>query len=116
VPHPRGRRRVVRGGVDLRDRDNALRLPFLDDGEVFAREAVNRLAVLVEHRDVETDDVCADPENRLLRGWLGLLLRGLRQGRRRRLLRGHRQHNRRDRSSGERDGEAEHRWRGAFSR
>ena len=113
VPHPRGRRRVVRGRVDFRDGDDALRLAFLVDGEVLAREAVNRLAVLVEHRDVETDDVRTDAENRLLRGWLGLLLGRLwRRGLRWRLLRRHRQDHGRDRRGGERDAETHHRSRG----
>jgi hypothetical protein len=42
MPHPRGRRRVVRGRVDLRDCADALWLPFLVEGDAreLSREAM----------------------------------------------------------------------------
>ena len=68
-------------GVDLGHRDDALRLAVLGDGEVVRRQSADRAAVLVEHRDVEADDVDVAAEDRRLLLRLGRILdRRIRRG------------------------------------
>ena len=77
LPHPFGGDRRGRGDVDGRERDDRLRLAVFEHREVLGAQAVNRLAVLVEHRDVEPDEIDAGAEGLLGLGGLRRLRVGM---------------------------------------
>ena len=60
--HPRRRRDDTIRNVDRQERHDRLRLPVLEHGEIRRRQPPHRPAILVEHGDVELDDVDACPE------------------------------------------------------
>ena len=65
LPHPFGGDRRGSGDVDGRERDDRLRLAVFEHREVLGAQAVNRLAVLVEDRDVEPHEIDAGAEGLL---------------------------------------------------
>jgi len=87
--HLRGRQNLVRQALVFEHLD-LLRLPILGDGEVGGLQALDRLAVLILHGDVDDYQRGGDLEmvTVFCSGALGLLLRRLRLGQRgaRRLL------------------------------
>ena len=69
-------RLVARRELDELGRDHAARLPVDRDVELIRPHAGDRVAVLVDNRHVDRDEVDAGPEDGLLRGLSGLWSRG----------------------------------------